>query len=216
MEKLKVLSIDVGIINLGYVYAEITLTDEQIISKYKSHIFNDNYILNLPNIKQNIRIIDCNRIDITKIKHSKVSINLCKLHHDRCIPDYLDHFIQETPYFNECDILIIERQPPVGITNVQDLLFKLFREKVLLISPVSMHKYFNLPCGLYEIRKLKSEELSKIYLEQFESFTKNTRKHDISDAMLMLIYFYKIKMKDIIEKKNIENTTDDFEQFRLK
>jgi hypothetical protein len=130
METLKVLSIDVGITNLGYVYAKLNLDISKFTSKYKAHIENEKHQFN-----NNIDILDCNRIDITKVKHKKVPYCVCKLHHDRCIPDYLDHFIQETSYFKECDVLIIERQPPVGITNVQDLLFKLFREKVLLISP---------------------------------------------------------------------------------
>ena len=215
METLKILSIDVGIINLGYVYAEITLNND-ITSKYKAKLLNENYLLNLSNIKKNIKIIDCNRIDITKVKHRKVSYCMCKLHHDKCIPDYLDHFIQENDYFEKCDVLIIERQPPVGITNVQDLIFKLFREKVLLISPGSVHKYFNLPIRAYDDRKEKSEQLSFEYLSEFDNFTKNIRKHDISDAMLMIIYYYKIKMESLIENtKKCTYETLDFEQFRL-
>ena len=162
-----------------------------------------------------ISIIDCNRIDITKIKHSSVSFCDCKLHHERCIPDYLDHFIQEySKYFAECDILLLERQPPIGITNVQDLLFTRFREKVLLISPNSVHKYFGLSSE-YLVRKIESEKIAGEYLTNFKSFTTNDRKHDISDALLMVLYYYKTKMDSHIEKTEYVNDLVDFEQFRF-
>ena len=215
METLKVLSIDIGITNLGYVYSEIYLKSPEI-NKYKAHNLNENYILNKENIKKDIRIIDCNRIDITKVKHRKVPFCICKLHHDNCIPDYLDHFIQEIQYFEECDVLIIERQPPVGITNVQDLLFTKFREKVLLISPNSVHKYFELPKGIYELRKEKSEKIAEEYLLNFGTFTNNIRKHDISDAMLMIIFYYKKRMEMLIHSIKISTDNLDFEQFRFK
>ena len=221
METLKVLSIDIGIINLGFVYAEITIGDSlESGSKYKSHLLNENYLLNKS--KENIRIIDCNRINITKVKHRNVPFCNCKLHHDNCIPDYLDHFIQDTPYFQECDVLIIERQPPIGITNVQDLLFTKFRGKVLLISPVSVHKYFNLNVkGInqtetnYELRKIKSISIAEEYLLNFSSFMDNTRKHDISDAMLMIIYYYKKRMENFINSKSFKHELNEFEQFRF-
>ena len=208
---MKVLSVDIGIVNLGYVYVDITIDEPENGSKYKNLLLNSSY--NSENFK-NIKIIDCNKIDITKVKHRKVPYCVCKLHHDRCIPDYLDHFIQEIGYFDECDLLIIERQPPVGITNVQDLLFKLFREKVLLVSPNSVHKYFHLS-KLYDERKEQSEKISKIYLENFENFKNNTRKHDISDAMLMVIYYYKIELDKIINNTTTKILDDDFEKFKF-
>ena len=119
---MKILSIDVGIINLGYVFAEI----QPIYIKYRNSNLKIKY--NQEN-DFDINVIECNKIDITNIRHSSVKQCDCKLHHDRCIPDYLDHFIQEHLHlFDSADIIIVERQPPVGITNVQDLLFKLFRK----------------------------------------------------------------------------------------
>jgi len=196
---MKILSIDVGIVNLGYVFAEIQPI--QVKRKIKSYT-QDNIF--------NINVIECNRIDITNIKHSNVKWCDCKLHHDRCIPDYLDHFIQEHIYlFELSDMILIERQPPIGITNVQDLLFKLFRNKVLLISPNSVHKYFELSKD-YDIRKIESENIAKKYLSDFTNFNNNIRKHDISDAMLMIIYYYKLNMVNF----KIDFEIYDFEQFR--
>jgi hypothetical protein len=100
----------------------------------------------------------------------------------------------------ECDVLLLERQPPVGITNVQDLIFSIFRKKVQLISPNKIHKYFGMSKD-YVIRKQESEKISEYYLNDFKKFTNNSRKHDISDAMLMLIYFYSEKITEINKKK---------------
>ena len=194
---MKILSIDVGIVNLGYVFAEIHSI--QVKCKNKSYSRDNTFDIN---------VIECNRIDITNIKHSNIKWCDCKLHHDRCIPDYLDHFIQEHIHlFELADMIIIERQPPVGITNVQDLLFKLFRNKVLLISPNSVHKYFKLSKD-YLIRKIESENIAKKYLSEFLNFNNNIRKHDISDAMLMIIYYYKLNMV------TLDFESYDFEQFR--
>ena len=216
MESLKVLSIDIGIINLGYVYSEVKITLPEAKSKYKAHLLNNNYLLNKENIKKCIRVLDCNRVDITNILHKRIQTCDCKLHHDRCIPDYLDHFIQETPHFNECDILIVERQPPVGITNVQDLLFKQFREKVLLISPGSIHKYFGLST-IYNERKEESEKIAETFLSNFSKFTTNNRKHDISDALLMTVFYYKKKMEIVINSKNYRENLPihDFDKYKF-
>ena len=193
MEKnilLKILSIDIGIINLGYVFA------------------------------QGLNVIECNRIDITKVKHNKVSYCNCNLHHEFCIPDYLDHFIQEhANIFETSDIILIERQPPVGITNVQDLIFTKFRNKVKLVSPNTIHKFFKMTKCDYDIRKIESLQIAHEYLEQFTSFQNNERKHDISDAMLLIIHYFKTNSNTIKNEiqflpfDNFDNF-DNFERFR--
>jgi len=205
MNFLKVLSIDIGIINLGYVYCIYDL-DNEINSIKLDFIKTKNDF---------IETIKCDRVDITNIKHNRVPFCQCKLHHDYCIPDYVEHFIQENEeMFLDSDYIIIERQPPTGITNVQDLFFSKFRNKVQLISPNKIHKYFNMSKE-YSIRKKESETISEYYLSKFKKFTNNLRKHDISDAMLMLIYFYSIKLKEINKNKSNKKICLDFEQFRI-
>ena len=214
MESIKILSIDIGIINLGYVYSEVTFPKIPQTSKFKNLLLNENYSTNKESIKQNIKIIDCNKIDITKMKHRRIYAKHCTLHHECCIPDYLDHFIQEyQDYFEQCDILILERQPPVGITNVQDLLFTKFRNKVLLISPNSVHKYFSLN-GDYMVRKEESESIAREYLFDFNKWEFHTRKHDMSDALLMIIYYYKTKLDSLIKETTFDKSECVFEQFR--
>jgi hypothetical protein len=209
---MKILSIDIGISNLGYCYTEITFP-ELTGSRYKNLINNEVY--SFERFEKLINVISCNRIDITKVKHTKVKYCDCKLRHERCIPDYLDHFVQEyCDFFENCDILLLERQPPVGITNVQDLLFTKFRDKVLLISPNSVHKYFGLSSD-YSERKIVSETIANEYLYNFDKFTENTRKHDISDAMLMTIYYFKMEIEKKINVTKFEQPEVNFEEFRF-
>ena len=60
MDPLKILSIDVGILNLGYIYAEIYFPPIENTSKYKNLKNNETY----QSIKDNLQIISCDRIDI--------------------------------------------------------------------------------------------------------------------------------------------------------
>jgi len=184
MDNKKILSIDIGVINLGYVVCEIGDT---------------------------LKVIECNRVDITHMRHTKVCYKDCRLHHDFCIPDYLDHFIQEyQSLFTNADIILIERQPPMGILTVMDLLFVKFRDKIIIINPGSVHKFFKMTKGDYDLRKIESVYHTNEYLKDFFNFQNNERKHDISDAMLMVIYYFELYKKN--KKKQI--VVNDFEQFR--
>ena len=217
MDKVNVLSIDIGISNLGFVWGNITFDPEDYTKErnyYKKNIIN--YLLDKSIFQRNIQIMDCNRINITNVKHNKVKLCDCTLRHDSCIPDYLDHFIQEhMNMFDDSDIILLERQPPAGITNVQDLLFTRFRDKVLLVSPNSVHKYFNMSKD-YDTRKIESEQISSLFLCTFRGFIKNMRKHDISDSLLMIIYYYHTRFEEIsrsIPRLSSQNIID-LESFR--
>ena len=204
---MKVLSIDVGIINLGYVFAEISFSNNITINKYslRQYYLDEEFL---------IEVLDCNRVNITNMKHSIMKFCDCKLHHDYCIPDYLDHFIQEhSEMFDTSELIIIERQPPMGVTNVQDLLFTKYRNKVMLMNPGRIIKYFMMSRD-YSKRKMESEKIASKYLCSFSNFYNNIRKHDISDAMLMLIYYYSTKNKELFNNSR-KKVVLDFEQFRF-
>ena len=116
--------------------------------------------------------------------------------------------------FEQAAIVLLERQPEMGVTNVQDLLFTKFRDKVVLINPGSVHKYFSMSKD-YLTRKLQSEKIATRYLCSFHEFNNNSRKHDMSDAMLMIMYYYSQKKNTILIKKPVTQIID-FEQFRIK
>ena len=160
----RVVSIDIGYHNLGLVQATI---DESY----------------------NIKIDDFFAVDLPKLPHRRVKRTECKIPHTNELADLMAHFIQEFGYIlDNADRILIERQPPMGLTNVETLLLYLYRDKTELISPNSMHKHFMIGCFDYEKRKLRTIELSYNLLEHFEKYNILERKHDIADAVCMIIF----------------------------
>ena len=183
----KILSIDVGILNLGYVFCEI--------------------------VNDNIIVIDCDKIDITVMRHVIIPFCNCKLNHDNCAPDYLEHFFQEHHLiFNEAHIILVERQPIIGITNIQDLILNKYRNKTLLISPNRVHKHFSMSKN-YSFRKIQAEMIASPYLHDQINYKNKLRKHDIADAMLLIIFYY----SSFLKKKIVEKlcNIDHIEKFRF-
>jgi len=207
---MKILSIDIGITNLGYVYADLDIKAPETGSKYKNLLLNSFY----EQSNCNIKVLECDRVDITNVHHRRVRYCDCKLLHERCIPDYLDHFIQEHPVFEECDVLLLERQPPFGITNVQDLLFTRFREKVKILNPNSFHVFFKFSKD-YEMRKIESTKIANNFLNTFFNYNVNERKHDISDALIMIIYYRKLYIDKLI-RETCYNKTINFDEYKYK
>ena len=195
---MKVLSIDVGIINLGYVYIE---TEDFV----------------------KFNVLEVNRFDITYFTHEIISIQECKLNHDYCLVDYVNHFLQEKKeIFDATDVLLIERQPPGGITSVQDLIMNSYRNKSILVSPNEVHKFHYMRHLNYDQRKERSVEIAKKHLSLFKTFNSRVRKHDMADALLMLLmYLHKLKIKNdnIIKKIQVRESKcskiTDLEKFRF-
>lgn len=114
-------SIDVGHSNLGMVVARV-------------------------NREWTLRKIEFFRkINLANLPHDAVSWEECELEHSNECSDRIDHFIQEyRTWFEESDVLLIERQPITGLKDVEQLLFKAHRKKAVLMSPNSMHVYFGI------------------------------------------------------------------------
>lgn len=192
---MKILSIDIGIINLGIVAAEL----------------NDDYTLN--------EIHDCDLIDIT----SGCRLNNCNLHHESCIADYMAHFFEEyKESLEEADIILIEQQPPGGLIVVQELIRYQFREKTISICPRSVHCFYGISHLDYEKRKIASENIASKKLDKFKNFTFQERKHDISDAYCQLFYWITKKNKEFRKmeeeaqmKKSFKGIIKSMESFRF-
>lgn len=89
--------------------------------------------------------------------------------------------------FDTADVILIERQPPGGFTNVQTLLHYMFLDKVILVNPVSMHAHFGMRHLDYDGRKARVESIAARHVT-----IDGERKHDIADAVCMILY-YKFK-----------------------
>lgn len=168
---------------------------------------------NLGFVKVHVRdcvptVLVAKKIDITNYTHNTVPRCDCTLHHSREMADYVLHFIQEnSPDLRDADKIIVERQPPGGFGAIESLIVAYFRDKVEVVSPNAMHKHFGIGHLSYERRKEKTQQIADPYLSHIDSYTRLTRKHDVSDAMCMVLY----RMPRAPRKQNIVN---DFDIFR--
>lgn len=176
-----VLSIDIGIIHLGI---SVSLLDKEY---------------NL------IDIIWIHLINITEFQHPKgITHKNCNLYHTKTFCDWLEHVFRDNfDFFDMSDFILIERQPPMGIVAVEQLIFSKWRSKSILISPNSMHKFFNIGGCDYEKRKeyvvkiAKIKITDKVLLEQLSWYG---REHDIADSICLMLFWIKKKQEEY--KKN--------------
>ena len=158
-----IMSIDIGIYHLG---VSITLVDENFKIE---------------------EIIWIDLIDITQFNCP----NGCELYHTKTFTDWLEHVFQrEYGFFDLVDFILIERQPPVGLTAIEQLIFYRWRDKSILISPNSVHAFFCMGND-YDKRKELAVRITRNFIpknlqEQLEWYD---RQHDIADSILFTIYW---------------------------
>jgi hypothetical protein len=161
---MKIVSIDIGYHHLGIVEAILNEAHELTVTRSKL-------------------------VNLTRIPHIKVKMCDCHIPHTNEIADLVAHFIQEYgEWLDEADKILIERQPPTGLTQIETLLLFLYRSKTKLVSPNSMHKHFCIRNYDYERRKEMTIKIAEPYLQESSTFHALERKHDIADAVCMIIY----------------------------
>ena len=138
------------------------------------------------------------KINVEYIK--KVSLEDYKHIYSNDIVDLVPLFVDDHHYiFKAADKILIERQPPGGLTNIETLLHYMFKDRVILISPNSMHTHFGMRHLTYDQRK---ERTTKIASRHLETEIPYERKHDIADAICMIEYY------------NFRNSVHFFDKFR--
>ena len=86
---------------------------------------------------------DSPKIDVKYMK--KVSLEDYKYLRSNDFVDLVPLFVEDhQDIFDSADKILIERQPPGGFTNIEILLNYMFKDKVTLISPVSIHMHFGM------------------------------------------------------------------------
>ena len=116
----------------------------------------------------------------------KVSLEDYKYIKSNDFVDLIPLFVEDHQHiFDSADKILIERQPPMGFTNIEILLHYMFKDKVSLISPVSMHVHFGMRHLNYEERKERTVVISEKYMGEIPY----ERKHDIADALCMIIFY---------------------------
>ena len=183
-----VLGIDVGIINLGLCLLKCD-------DKYNAR-----------------GLISWKHIDITYMRHNKVTRCKCTLGHSNCICDRIQHVIQEeADIFDIADFIIIEQQPPCGHVAVEQLIFAQFRSKAHLISPVSMHKTYGMRSLDYNERKEYTRQFfakSPIIEDHVKTILYDRdRSHDVYDAYMIAEFWLLKKRQEYVYRPVFEHTT---------
>jgi len=159
-----VISIDIGMINLGIVCACID--------------------------DGNIQVEKIAKVNLVHCMHKRVSAPDCTLYHSNATCDRVAHFIQEwKPWFDKASVVIVERQPPGGLKDVEALLQHCMRDKVQMAQPQSMHAFFGLPRGDYDGRKELTVGLAAKYMQGVQGWNELERQHDVADAMCQLVWW---------------------------
>ena len=125
-------------------------------------------------------------IDLKNLPHRRVSVRNCCLNHSNEIVDLMAHFIQEYgSILDNADKVLIERQPPTGLTQIETLLFYLYRNKTTLVSPNAMHSHFKIGHLEYNDRKQQTILIANPYLKDYPNLG---RIHDASDALCLILF----------------------------
>ena len=71
---------------------------------------------------------------------STCTVTGCTLHHTGMASDRVAHFLQaRAAVFAEADTVVIERQPPGGLRDVEQVLVTRLRDKAVVMAPQTMH-----------------------------------------------------------------------------
>lgn len=175
---MKYVSIDIGIQHMGVVYAEIK----------------NDYTIDF--------IISCELVDIEQLCKLCTDTD-CLLHHSNYISDYMTHFFKKFPILETADTILVEQQPPMGWIVIQEIIRFQYREKVISVSPSSVHFHFSINRLNYEQRKKATQDIANKYLIKFDDYKNKERKHDMSDGLCQLVFYLSKKNADWINQKKV-------------
>lgn len=147
-----------------------------------------------------ITICDFELVDLYKYRNVETELHML-----------INCLVSEYKELFDSKYILIERQPPGGLIAIQEVMSYIFKDKVKIISPRSVHSKLGLNFYCYEERKVNSEKMlkNKLYKQNdtflIEKFNSIERKHDIADAYCMINYFIYYVLY-IPVKKKIQNT----------
>lgn len=162
---MRVLCCDVGIKHLGMVEVDVREVRGTVTRREEIE-----------------RVVGLHLVDITKFTCDRIH---CELDHERCMCSWMDHLVATRP-FVECDVLLVERQPPEGLQVVEKLLKNHLRDKFVYVNPRSMHKHFGIGRLEYDDRKRATVRVAEEALGREIPFK---RKHDVGDAYCLLVFW---------------------------
>lgn len=186
-----VCSVDIGMLNLALVVAEVDVSTQTLC-----------------------QIEQVEQINLTELKHQRVEYKQCLLNHTRDTVDRVDHFLQEyQPLLSRVDFFLIERQPLHGLKDIEQLLYSRWRHISELRSPNAMHKHFRISHLDYDQRKVETVKLAQPYIDSDHEWHKWERKHDVADAVCQLLFWLKTRPRMIMTPVQKQDMNGFFEKF---
>ena len=180
---MRIVAVDIGIIHMAVVEIDIGDADASWNGVASMRLF-----------------------DVTRLPHERVCREKCTLHHTNELCDRMAHFFQETkPVWEDADTILIERQPITGLQAVQlAYLASPWRDKIQLLSPCTMHRFYDIHKLCYEGRKHATcaimDEVLRIH-GQTQTFApclaRMSRKHDVADAVCFAWWWAELRRRDL-------------------
>ncbi len=171
-ERLHFLGIDIGVVHLAIANASTS----------------QNY--------DDLQMHSVQLINTMVLEHTRVSRHVCPLHHSGMAVDRVAHVVQEhQALFDGATIIVIERQPPGGLRDVEQVLVTMFRHKAEVMCPQTMHAHIGSSGVPYLARKAISIEVASEYMADLvHTFPDKT--DDVADAICLVVtYIQKTKKK---------------------
>jgi hypothetical protein len=158
--QLVVLGIDVGVLHLALA---VTLTNANFSSFRVSHV---------------------ELIDTRILQHDRVAQEKCTLQHTGMACDRVAHLLQEREaLFRSAHVVVVERQPPGGLRDVEQVLATLLRHKVCVMAPQTMHAHIGSSGMPYAERKAWAVEVASSLVP--ELVVRFPKADDVADAICL-------------------------------
>jgi hypothetical protein len=123
----------------------------------------------------------------------------CDLRHSKETVDRMDHFFRYAEqWFGTADVVLIERQPPGGVTHIHTELFRKYRDTAELVCPRTVHKAFGIGAPLhltYEERKTYATARAYKVPGALACLRKYQKQDDVADAICLGVFYFQRKQE---------------------
>ncbi len=173
-------------------------------------------VVEVPDDCTEARVLDINLINTQHFEHTRVPRRTCTLGHTGMACDRVAHVVQERQHvFDAAREIVIERQPPGGLRDVEQVFVTMFRQRCHVMAPQTMHAHIGSSGYEYDERKRVSIRVATPYVPDIES--RFAKADDVADSVCLVLTRV-AQLKKVYDKEHaLQVALDrglDFEQFR--
>jgi Holliday junction resolvasome RuvABC endonuclease subunit len=126
-------------------------------------------------------------INTRTLEHNRVPRSACTLHHTGMAVDRVAHVTQErSALFAAAEVIIVERQPPGGLRDVEQVLVAMFRDKAVVMAPQTMHAFIGSSGLPYAERKEVAIAFAEGHVPHLRT-TFPSKTDDAADAVCLAL-----------------------------